>query len=402
MLKSGRYLALFISASSHKLLKMALSNNSFLINKLSTKFENIIIINVFNLKFFKKKFIHKSSTFKSFNFKENIEFFNVNSKTQLFKIISNKQIVGINFFGRSLNDLRIFYLLKNIKIVQISGIGSVQTNNSFLQNNFIKGFFYKKYKELSYKFLVLLSNFKIISKMEIRFITNSKLLPKNRKLDLYQRIFNYLKLDFAKKFILINSRSFDFFYDNPSKSSDEYIVVLDEILNDPQWTRFRPPFNSKQIHDHYKNFNQKLNSMKKEYQKKVVICIHPNDNLNQKKKLFKDFKVVQYNTRSFIYKAYIVVFFESSAIIDAILLRKNIITVKSDILDNNQVEAGEHYIRELKIPILHLNKKNFKKKDIYFKKNLYEKYINTYISPDKSRQKGYLKIAKHINKLFNT
>ena len=164
----------------------------------------------------------------------------MNSKTQLFKIISNKQIVGINFFGRSLNDLRIFYLLKNIKIVQISGIGSVQTNNSFLQNNFIKGFFIKKYKELSYKFLVLLSNFKIISKMEIRFITNSKLLPKNRKLDLYQRIFNYLKLDFAKKFILINSRSFDFFYDNPSKSSDEYIVVLDEILNDPQWTRFRP------------------------------------------------------------------------------------------------------------------------------------------------------------------
>jgi len=89
MLKSGRYLALFISASSHKLLKMALSNNSFLINKLAAEFENIIIINVFNLKFFKKKFIHKSSTFKSFNFKKNIEFFNVYSKTQLFEIISN-------------------------------------------------------------------------------------------------------------------------------------------------------------------------------------------------------------------------------------------------------------------------------------------------------------------------
>ena len=62
---------------------------------------------------------------------------------------------------------------------------------------------------------------------------------------------------------------------------------------------------------------------------------------------------MQYNTRSFIYKAYLVVFFESSAIIDAILLRKNIITVKSDILDENQIEAGEHYIRELNIPILH-------------------------------------------------
>lgn len=402
MPKSNRYLALFISASSNKLLKMALSNNHFLISKLATKFENIIIINVFNLKFFKTKFIYKNNIFKNFNFKKNISFFNVYSKNQLFQIISKKQIIGINFFGRSLNDLKIFFLLKNIKIVQISGIGNVQTNNSFLDNNFIKGFFYKKYKELNYKFLVLLSNLKIISKMEIRFITNSKLLPKNRKLNIYQRIFNLLKLDFAKKFILINGRSFDSFYDNLFKSSREYIVVLDEMLNDPQWTKFRLPFSSKQIHNHYKSFNRKLNLMKKEYKKKVVICIHPNDNLNIKKKIFKDFKVVQYRTRFYIYKAAVVVFFESSAIIDAILLKKNIITVKSDILDSNQIEAGEHYIRELNIPILDLNKKNFKKKDIYFKKNLYAKYINTYISPDKSKQKGYLKITRYINNLFNT
>ena len=93
MLKSGRYLALFISASSHKLLKMALSNNSFLINKLAAKFENIIIINVFNLKFFKKKFTHKSSTFKSFNFKENIEFFNVYSK-----ILKSFKFLGLETF----------------------------------------------------------------------------------------------------------------------------------------------------------------------------------------------------------------------------------------------------------------------------------------------------------------
>ena len=111
---------------------------------------------------------------------------------------------------------------------------------------------------------------------------------------------------------------------------------------------------------------------------------------------------MQYKTRFYIYKAAVVVFFESSAIIDAILLKKNIITVKSDILDSNQIEAGEHYIRELNIPILDLNKKNFKKKDIYFKKNLYAKYINTYISPDKSKQKGYLKITRYINNLFNT
>lgn len=402
MPKSSRYLAFFISASSNKLLKMALSNNQFLIKKLATKFENIIIINVFNLKFFKKKFIHKKGIFKIFKFKQNIQFFNVYSKTQLFQIISKKKIVGINFFGRSLNDLKIFYLLKNIKIVQISGIGNVQTNNSFIANDFIKGFFYKKYKELSYKFLVLLSNLKIISKMEIRFITNSKLLPKNRKESIYQRIFNLLKLDFAKKFILINGRSFDSFYDNLFKSSREYIVVLDEMLNDPQWTKFRPPFSSKQIHNHYKSFNRKLDLMKKEYKKKIVICIHPNDNLNIKKKIFKNFKVVQYKTRFYIYKAALVVFFESSAIIDAIILKKNIITVKSDILDSNQIEAGKHYIRELNIPILDLNKKNFNRKDIYFKKNLYAKYINTYISPDKSKQKGYLKIARYINNLFNT
>ena len=60
--------------------------------------------------------------------------------------------------------------------------------------------------------------------------------------------------------------------------------------------------------------------------KKIVVCIHPRDNLEVKKKIFKDFEVLQNVTSENIIKSFLVIF-ESSAIIDAILTKKRIITL---------------------------------------------------------------------------
>jgi hypothetical protein len=97
----------------------------------------------------------------------------------------------------------------------------------------------------------------------------------------------------------------------------------------------------------------------------------------------------------------VVVFFESSAIIDAILLRKKILTINSEILDPNQKEAGLHYVRELGIPILDIDKNNkFIKinKKLMFKK--YPDYIKKYISADNSKELGYKKVINTIKKKF--
>ena len=44
-----------------------------------------------------------------------------------------------------------------------------------------------------------------------------------------------------------------------------------------------------------------------------------------------------------------VLFFESTAIIDAILLKKRIVTIISSAMDKTQIKAGFHWIKELGI-----------------------------------------------------
>ena len=68
-----------------------------------------------------------------------------------------------------------------------------------------------------------------------------------------------------------------------------------------------------------KKFLKKLSST---YNKEVKVCIHPQYNIKEHQKNLPDFEVIKFKTRDLIYKAFIVTFFDSSSVIDAILLKK--------------------------------------------------------------------------------
>ena len=53
-----------------------------------------------------------------------------------------------------------------------------------------------------------------------------------------------------------------------------------------------------------------------------MVCIHPGHDLKESQSIFKEFKVVKFKTREYIYKAFLVTNFDSSAVDDAILLKK--------------------------------------------------------------------------------
>ena len=102
------------------------------------------------------------------------------------------------------------------------------------------------------------------------------------------------------------------------------------------------------------------------------------------------------------------VFFESSAIIDAILLNKNITTVQSSILDKNQIASGIHYVNELSVTISnidimseinfdknYLTEKKIIKSSSELKKN-YNNYIKKYICADRKNLTGVGKIVEMI------
>ena len=142
-------------------------------------------------------------------------------------------------------------------------------------------------------------------------------------------------------------------------------------------------------------------------QKKIIVCLHPSDNLELKKKYFSDFEVVKYQARENIYKAFMVLFFESTAIIDAILLKKRIVTIISNTMDENQIKAGFHWIKELGIEKINIdddiivdadNKNAFLLKLDKATKN-YSNFINSNVAAD-GNNLGYEKIINTLKSRF--
>jgi len=391
-------IAFIINASNQKELKAFISNNFFLIKKIADSFKKIYIFNLNSLTFFNKSKSFPINDLNDLHLPKNINIFSPKDLNEFNKFMQDIKILGINFFATNqFSIIKIMLLMKknNIKLIEISGVGNIQIS---IGSGSISAF-YKKY---CHKLIVLLSIFSFLPKTEIKFITNSKLHPNNTNKSMYQKFFNYFQFSLAKKTILINSRSYDIFKENTFKRSEKYITLLDETLNNPGWTKFgRKPFSKNELKIHYDKLNKKLKYLSLIYKKKIIICLHPDDDLKLKKKYFKSFRVVQYNTREYIYKSFIVLFFESSAIIDAILLKKKILSINSEILDINQKRANHEYIKNLGLTVLDIDKND---KHIKINKKLmikkYSAYINKYIAPDKSKDLGYKKIIYTIKKTF--
>ena len=411
-MKKYEYLVLFVSIINNKYLKLVFSNNHFLYNYLFKSFRNVCIVDVNNLTFLKKKNNLDVKILKDFFPNSNIKFLSSNNFIQFHRFLRNKKIVGIKSFGTSYGELIINIFLKfyDVKLLEINNIGNENSTYSLSQHKIkvLKNFLVKK---LSHKLTVFLSMIGLVRKIDIRFISNSRYLKYN-KINTVNKVANLFNLPYVKKLIPINSRAYDIFLNEKHEIKNDYITVMDEQLNEPQWAKWRNLIEKKDITLHYKKFNSYLKKLSIALNKKVIICIHPNDKLNEKKKLFKNFKVLKYKTREYIYKSYLVVFFESSAIIDAVLLNKNITTIHSKIMDENQIASGLHYVRELKVSIsnidniknLNLTKKflvknKIIKNSIQIKKD-YKNYIKKYISTDVKNVLGVEKIKKIIKQRY--
>ena len=66
--------------------------------------------------------------------------------------------------------------------------------------------------------------------------------------------------------------------------------------------------------------------------KKIIICLHPKTNLETYKKYLGAFELCKFQTTENIRQAFIVVFHASTAIYEAIFLKKKIISLKSNAL----------------------------------------------------------------------
>ena len=407
-MENKKYLAWLFSSSNNQGFSKLIQSRNLLIFNMCKRFEKVYMINFINLKFFSnKKEKYNFVMNKKLNLPNNIELFNPLNSKDFANFMVGKELIGINDLTRDYNDLKIYLLLKKYKIkqVQISNVGNIQTKWLPLKDYFWKGMLWKLNHVYAHKFIVLLSNLGLISKIEIRFMTNSAIVESIKKSkNFYKRIFNHFKLAYAKEIILVNSRAFDLYKIDKTKARENLIVHLDWILDDPQFLVFKDQLDKKSIEKHYFYLEKLLKYFSNVYKKKVVVPLHPMDDLKLKKKYFPDFDVVQYQTRENILEAFIVFFFESSAILDAILFKKKIINLHSDIFDEHQINMNQELSRKIGILNINIKDEMFAKKDdlLLQLNNITEKYSNhikTYVAPD-GNNLGYEKIIKILKERF--
>ena len=350
-----KYIAFLCSSND---LNQLLGTHKSLFEKLNDNFEKFYLINFIHFKIFsdayatKNKFNHKLKD----NLKkpQNLEIFTPQSFKELKDFMLNKEIIGIQNLSRNISDLRIHYLIAKFNIIQIIISNFGFFNSSFktsIKDKFSKpwsNFFYFFNKSIGQKMILLLSNLRIFKKIEIRFTSDKKMLERINK-SILKKILFKLNFFYVKKIILVNSKNYDDFKEKNFLTNQNKIVLLDIFLDHPEAYNIIKKISDEDKERHYRKLNEFLNLISNYFKKEITICLHPKDNLEYKKKIFPNFKVTQYDTVKNIYEAFIVLFFDTSAIVDAILLKKRIMFINSKYIPNTWLELGRSFAKKSNI-----------------------------------------------------
>jgi len=338
--------------------------------------------------------ISKICTRKNIKFNNIKNLFQPNNIWQLKKFLSDKNLIimyCLNF------DLKYFFIhfvvsLSGVKKFIISNIGYNPENFNYFKKNFIqkiKIFFIFRFKYYLFRILIFINIFPKID----YFFESSKYIINSINNGLSKKINNlipFINFSFYKKVIQINSK---FFSPNIKKiKSEKYIVFIDGMILDHKDVIYRQgttPYNIRQ--KYYEYINTLLLNLKKNYKKKIIICLHPKNFISTKKKDFKNFKCVKFQTEKYITNAFLVLFHEGSSIVQAILLKKKIISLQGAVLGDYINQRCKLYSDALGLKVIKLDDvKNKSKINISIKqlqriaKYKYNKYINDNLVQDQS------------------
>jgi hypothetical protein len=397
-MKKKRFLA-WISNGN----QLNLKTHEFIIQKLSQNFDKIYYINIFNLNFFENK--KPKNVNRQENMPYNLIYYEPKSFFQFKNFLKDKKLIAINNFGKDYEDLKKHFILNllDIDFVQISNIGNIQWSFRNENEEAIELIKFKLSKFYTQKLVNFLSNVGLVPKIQIRFLSNIQIIE-NIKKNKLKNLFLKLNLFHAKELILVNSRSHDQFIENKITLSEDFIVLLDYDFNHPDDIASGSRYTEKNINLHYKKLRSLLDNLSKKFNKKVIITVHPRSNLDEKKKLFPNYEIVKFRTSEFISKAFLVLFFDSSAVVDAILQKKKIITLISNNLGRLSKDGSNKYSDSVGIYQVILDEIDNSQIDKMVSETekripLFDNYINQNISID-GKYPGYKKIIDTIKKRF--
>jgi hypothetical protein len=334
-----------------------------------------------------------------------------NNINELKKILSKKNYVLYYCIGTTFKYFKVNHLLSRAKIKKfvISDLGYNPENFNYYKRNF-----YQKIKifiniraEYYVKRILILMN--IYPKIDFFFESSQYIIDAINK-GVSKKIlkyFSFLNFSYYKKVIKINSKHVT---NEKNLITNDYIVLIDSLGLEHQDFILREGKPTKQIVDSYYNkLNLLLKKLENTYKKKVIICLHPKNNFSLRRKDYKNFKCAKFQTEKYINRAFLVLFFESSSIIQAVYLKKKILSLQGSIMGDYLNARAKLYSKSLGLSVFNidsLNLQTFVDNKKSFIRNLelsiknYNQYINKNILVNKyflGAEQVLIYLKKHVN-----
>lgn len=345
------------------------------------EFKKIFIVNSDNLRNFYKKldYIKKPQ----YNLPKEIQFINHKNCNKFHKFCKFKNPLVINNIGRGFEFFRLLFFIRrrNIPQIIIGNVGNIQFSTYYWHRINLKIFILFFSKFLPRIISRIFVNLRIFNPIDIRFVSNKMIY--NQFIEKKKNIINVP--GYFKELVLVKSKIFDNFNRYKNDSSEKHILFLEM---QPEYFAMEEIsiLNKKLVNEHYILLNKFLSNISRKLQRKVIISIHPLYNFNKAQSRFSAFKVIRMKTKELIKSAYLIIFYDSSAILHALMLRKKIICLRADLFKGRKFNS-DIYKDLCDLKFLHIkNKLNFNKKnfinDLNRRTEFYSKYLKTYMSSD--------------------
>ena len=358
------------------------------LNKIQGKNLSSYIIDISNVFTFRKNKINYQ--FKKINKKQ--YFLKPKNICELYKI--SKKINCISMYQIPDNFRFAFkqFILKilGFKRFSILGLGYISDNSQPDSTSIQNKLRYLKDNRVNYYLYRLMQILGISKSIDFVFLSSNKDIKNinNSFSNIFHKTTRLINFSFYKRKYRINSLPYTNLLDNKfGKVSNDYIVFADSGFDHADRTMRDGKAKEWERDKFYKDLNNFLTKLSKIMKKKVIICLHPKakyGNNNNLLKLKKKFKCVLRQTEKYIYKADVVVFFESSTIINAILLKKKIINLNSSLMGDYYFKRNNLYKKLMNIYQIDLDNfsiQNMSKINMILNKKIknYDKYIKNEI-----------------------
>ena len=387
----------FCLITSSTQIEKILNIYKYYISETINKYGNFTVINF--CKIDNKKILKNSKIFKNSE-KKKINIFQPRNKNEFLEFVKNKKIIALDCLGKKFENFKLRFLIKkpNIHLILLLDSGNISNEDNIdgWNTEYKKFILLKKINKIIYRLFILLNLF---PKTQLYFESRKKISENyiNSKIRKFIKKFPFLKfLINFKKVYKINSGAYEDYikFTKQDKVDSKKIIFIDGNYNHPDIVA-REGINIKQ--KYFKHLKTKFFLIEKIFKKKIEICLHPSSNKREYQKFFKRFKIYKGKTREKIIKSDMVLFHESSSIMSALMSKKKIIILETDLLGKYLSKRISSYKKILGLPSIKLEDDiDFKKSDIIKKIKLSKRNINMFVKKNLQSDNNNLPSKKFI------